>query len=49
MCRVCTKRTGKRSDFGCGKELAFVEFKEKFRSLDFFASFFHQGKNEDRL
>tara|TARA_Y100000385_G_scaffold245139_1_gene263619 strand:+ start:118 stop:366 length:249 start_codon:yes stop_codon:yes gene_type:complete len=44
--RPCAKQAGKRSGFGCGKEKTFVEFKEKFRSLDFFVSFFHQGKNE---
>jgi hypothetical protein len=42
----CVKQAGKRSGFGCGEEKTFVEFKEKFRSLDFFVSFFHQGKNE---
>jgi hypothetical protein len=26
-----------------------VKFKEKFRSLDFFASFFYQRKNEDGI
>jgi len=42
-------QAGKRSGFGCGEEKTFVGFKENFRSLDFFVSFFHQGKNENRV
>jgi hypothetical protein len=47
--RACAKQAGKRSGFECGEKKPFVEFKEKFRSLDFFVSFFHQGKNENRV
>ena len=49
MCWPCAKQAGKRSGFGCRKEKTFVDFKEKFRSLDFFVSFFHQGKNEKQV
>ena len=30
-------------------EKPYVDFKEKFRSLDFFVSFFYQEKNESRV
>jgi len=38
VCWPCAKQAGKHSGFGCGEEKAFVDFKEKFRSLDFSAS-----------
>ena len=43
------KQAGKRSGFECGEKKNFVEFKEKFRSLDFFVRFFYQEKNENQV
>ena len=43
------KQAGKRSGFECGEKKPFVEFKEKFRSLDFFVSFFYQENNENQV
>ena len=46
----CLKRmkSGYRAD-ALSNEKPFVDFKEKFRSLDFFVSFFYQEKNEKRV
>ena len=41
-------KSGYRAD-ALSNEKPFVDFKEKFRSLDFFVSFFYQEKNENQV